>query len=119
MAEEEKNEGKNALNEVIFYFVTFYILSMIMSFIYLWYFINKKIISKLLFVFCFIYLTFFVFLQFLVNVDVFLQDKDIQTYNAIQFTFNFIRLYYDYLRRITYALKFSYFFILDIKNQDI
>ena len=51
MSEEEKDEGINSLNEAIFLFVTFYILSMIISFIYLWYFIDKKIVSKILFVF--------------------------------------------------------------------
>ena len=45
-----------------------------------------------------------------------MQNKDSLTENYIQFTFNFIRLYYDYLRKITYSVKFFIFFYIGYKK---
>ena len=96
--EEKHNVGESfPTGEYVFIFIFFYIISLIISFAYLWYYIDKKIVSKKLFVLCFVYFSFFIYLQFLVNIDLLCHEKDDLAFKEMQLILLCIKNYYKYL----------------------
>ena len=89
-----EKEERQVIVQIIILFIVMIILSIIIAFVYLWYFIDKKLVSNYLFIPCFIYFTFFVFLQFLVNFDVFFRSKEPQSFKVIESLFKGVRLFY-------------------------
>ena len=103
-----EKEERQVIVQIIILFIVMIILSIIIAFVYLWYFIDKKLVSNYLFIPCFIYFTFFVFLQFLVNFDVIFRSVESQSFKVIESSFKGVRLFYIIFK---YFNKFVSFFI--------
>ena len=115
--EEKHNVGESfPTGEFVFIFIFFYIISLIISFAYLWYYIDKKIVSKKLFVLCFVYFSFFIYLQFLVNIDLLCHEKDDLAFKEMQLILLCIKNYYKYLRYFTYSIKAFIFCYIGYKK---
>lgn len=86
--------------------IFFIILSLLISLIYLLYFVNRKETSKILFIICFFYLSLFFFLHFVVTCDFFLNGilkGEVKDFNK------FLNIYYSSFNYISYALKYLIF----------
>ena len=84
----------------------FIIFSIIVALIYLLYFVNRIVVSKILLSFCVFYLSLFFFLQFLVNLDFIINETNIQVsskeninkyLDAFYYSFNIFSYFLKYL----------------------
>lgn len=90
---------------LLFLFILF---SIIVALIYLLYFVNRIIVSKILLSFCVFYLSLFFFLQFLVNLDFIINETNIQISSREKFNKYFNIFYYSF-NIFSYFLKYLVF----------
>ena len=109
MEEKEKINDNNEYPyyRQIFIFIFFYVISIFLSIFYLSYFVNKKVTSKLLFISCFLYFSFFIFLQFIVNFDIGLHYKGIL--KNMNLLFKLMNYFYTSFSIFSYFLRFIIF----------
>lgn len=94
-----------ALIDVFVNILLFIVIPFTLAITYLCYFINRKVVSKILFVFCLIYLYLFIVLNFLVIFDMVIcynDDKD-------EDSKIFISYFYYYFNRFSLALRYLIF----------
>ena len=90
---------------LLFLFILF---SIIVALIYLLYFVNRIVVSKILLSFCVFYLSLFFFLQFLVNLDFIINETNIQKSSREKFNKYFNIFYYSF-NIFSYFLKYLVF----------
>jgi len=106
---KEKKENIPIYEQIIF-FIVFFIISLVISFFFLKYFVNMKEISKILFCFCCIYFTLFIFFQFVVSFDFAMSHlKDSILPHQLDFAKVFIEIYYSIFNGFGYFLRYLFF----------
>ena len=86
----------------------FIIFSIIVALIYLLYFVNRIVVSKILLSFCVFYLSLFFFLQFLVNLDFIINETNIQVSSKENINKYLDTFYYSF-NIFSYFLKYLVF----------
>mgnify|MGYP006916135461 CR=1 FL=1 len=108
--EEKQIKQTIPLYEIIIYFCVFLIVSLIGSFYFLKYFIDKKKISKTIYYICYIYFTLFIFYQLLTNLDFTVcLEKDKVFFENTKFLKEFFENYYFYFNCLGLFLRFVFF----------
>lgn len=96
--------------EQIIFYIGCLIISLVIAFFFLKYFVNMKEISKIIFSFCYIYFTFFFFFQFVFAIDyVICYAKDKMPQDQVDFATIFIENYYIFFNWLGYFLRFLFF----------
>ena len=90
------------------YLVLFFILSIIIALMYLLYFINRIVVSKILLLFCVFYLSLFFFLQFMVNMDFLINESNFEESTKEIYNKYFNKYYYSFII-FSYFLKYLVF----------
>ena len=105
------NEKDNLLQiQQYIYLAIFFVISMIVSIVFLIYYFDWKKVSKLLFVFCFFYYTLLLFYLFVTNYDLIIgYNKDEIDVDKMKYSFLFIEYYYKYFNYFGYFLRFIFF----------
>ena len=108
--EEKQTKQTIPLYEIIIYFCVFLIVSLIGSFYFLKYFIDKKKITKAIYYICYIYFALFIFYQLLTNLDFTIcLQKDKIFFENTKFLMEFFKNYYFYFNCLGLFLRFVFF----------
>ena len=91
--------------ELIALYSILYIISLVSGYYYLSYYIDKKIISISLFIFCLFYFSLFIFLQFISNLDLLFHTTPYKLLNNQIF----IQIFYDFLNTFSLILNYVIF----------
>ena len=91
-------------------FVPLYIMSLIIAYFYITYYIDKKIISKFLYIFCVFYFSLFVYLHFITNLDFILSIGSVRASNYnLDFLYTILDNYYLFFNAFSFVLKYIIF----------
>ena len=95
--------------EQIIYFSIFIVISFIISFFFLKYFVNMNEISKIILCFCYFYFTLFFFYQLIVCFDLVIAfSKSNLIPEQSDFSISFIKNYYFYFSCFSYFLSYLF-----------
>ena len=110
--ETNVNEKKQSMPKkvIIIFFLIYFIISLISSFLFLKYFVDMKKISKIIFSICYIYFTLFLFFQLMTMFDLIIPFlKDNVYSDQIDFIISIITNFYFYFNCLGLFLRFVFF----------